>query len=485
MVSKLSERIQSIREQVGGEYRKPPIECIKLYSDALVANDRAMNYLQADRGLSIETIKHFQLGYDSHREAIAIPIFKRGELVNIKYRLLDPEAKTRYTSEKGAETWIFNEDGIAKGISKGGLLIVEGEFDCMSAWQAGFVNTISPASGKDSYGVWLEYLDPIKKIYIAYDNDKAGKETSIKLAERLGTEKCQEVLYPEGIKDANEYFNGHNREDYIELLKKARPYYSHQFKGIGDIIRGIREKKDDVIQLQHLPKVKLEKDWMVMISGVSNVGKTSYVLNLVDELTTKGIPTLVFPFERGIESVGRRFLQVKFNMTLDDLAMQNETEWEKVVETCIDTPAYFAMPKKEEMVETIIRAKRIFDTKVVVIDHLDYIIRHVSGNKEAEIGNTLQDLKRIAEEHGIILLIVSHTRKIENPGGWKTKKKPGMEDLKGSSSLYQDPECVVMLSSEEENTIHVDVLKNKGEMSFGIYKFNVATGKITSEVDDF
>lgn len=481
-MNKLSERIQSIRESVGAEYRRPPAESIKLYTEALSVNEKAMNYLQAERGLSIETIKHFQLGYDSHRDAISIPVFKRGELVNIKYRLLDPESKTKYTSEKGAETWIFNEDGISRGIAKGGILIVEGEFDCISAWQAGFQNVISPASGKDSYGVWIEYLDPIKKIYIAYDNDKPGKDSSIKLSDRLGSEKCLELLYPDGIKDANEFFKKFGREDYMELIKKARPYYSHQFKGIGDVIRGLREKKDEIIQLKHMPKVKLEKDWMIMISGVSNVGKTSYVLNLVSELTERGIPTLVFPFERGIESVGRRFLQVKFGMTIDEFGMQDEDEWKKMIDSCVETPAYFAMPKKEEMVNTIIRSKRIFDTKVVVIDHLDYIIRHVSGNKEAEIGNTLQDLKRVAEENGIILLIVSHTRKVETPGGWKVKKKPTMEDLKGSSSLYQDPEVVVMLSSDEENTINVDVLKNKGEMGFGIYQFDPRTGKISKEV---
>lgn len=820
MDTKLSERILSIREQVGAVYARPDPQKLTKFVADLVTNEEAMNYLEVERGLSKETIEHFKLGYDEQRNAIAIPIFKRGDLINFKYRFLKPE-KMRYSSERNAETWIYNEDGISKGLAKGGILIVEGEFDLMSAWQAGITNVVSPASGKDSYGTWIEYLDNIPKIYIAYDNDKGGKETSIKMADRLGTEKCLEVSYPDGIKDANEYFKKHTKDEFFDLIKNARPYYSHEFKGVGDVLRGLRENKDDTITLKHMPKVKLEKDWMVMISGVSNVGKchgkdtkimmsdgsiklvqdvivgdklmgadskprtvlslargkeqmyriwergeyydvneshilslkqvrknstryvektvkeflshskntqktfrgwktgvsfegknvtidpyvlgvwlgdgtssktqittenaeienavkeyaaknnldvtkrsqpknksftldivertrkensnsflvelrnsgllnnkhipdiylkndenirlsvlaglidtdghlvksgwgecyeitqknsrlaedivflarslgyrtkmsksiktiksigfsgtynrifivgdlgripvklehkksnfvpkkhwltsrldvesigfgdyygftldgdglyllgsftvthnTSYVLNLVDELTSQKIPTLVFPFERGIESVGRRFLQVKFNMTLDEFAMQNEEEWNKMIETCIETPAYFAMPKKEDMVATIIKSKRIFNTRVVVIDHLDYIIRHVSGNKEAEIGNTLQDLKRVAEEHKIILLIVSHTRKIEQAGGWKTKK-PSMEDLKGSSSLYQDPECVIMLSSEEERTINVDVLKNKGEMGFGQFEFDPRTGKLNNQMIDF
>lgn len=481
----LADRVQSIGSVVGADYTRPDPEKLKKYQTDLEECGDAKKYLEVSRGLSVDTIAHFKLGYDTTRHAIAIPIFKRGELVNFKYRFIAPE-KLRYSSERNAETWIYNDEGIQIGLEKKGILIVEGEFDLMSAWQAGITNVVSPASGKDSYGSWIEIIDNIPKVYIAYDNDTGGKETSIKMAERLGTEKCLEIEYPEGCKDANEYFKTHTKDEFRTLIKLARPYYSHKYKGLGDVIKGLREKKDDTIELLHMPKVKLEKDWMVMISGVSNVGKTSYVLNLVDELTQKGIPTLVFPFERGIESVGRRFLQVKFGMTLEDFSMQDEEDWTKMVATCVDTPAYFSMPKKEDMVDTIIKSKRIFDTKVVVIDHLDYIIRHVTGNKEAEIGNTLQDLKRVAEENGIILLIVSHTRKIENPGGWKTKKKPGMEDLKGSSSLYQDPECVVMLSSEEENTIHVDVLKNKGEMAFASYKFDARTGKITNQlIDDF
>lgn len=480
MQSKLSERVKSIREQIGADYRKPLPESVKMFSDALEVNDRAMNYLTNERKLTTETIKHFKLGYDTHRDAISIPIFKRGELVNIKYRLLEPK-DIRYTSEQGCETWIFNEDGIYYGKQKKAILVTEGEFDCMSAWQAGIPHVVSPAAGKDSYGVWIEYFDEIPRVYIAYDNDAPGKETSIKLANRLGVERCFEVLYPDGIKDANEFFVEHNIEDFKELIKKAIPFYSHSFKGVGDIVKSLRENKQETLSLEHIPKVKIEKDWMIMISGVSNVGKTSYVMNLVDELANKGIPTLVLPFERGIESVGKRFLQVKFDLTLDSFTMQNDEDWSKMIGKCIDLPVYFALPKKENVIETIIKSKRIFDTRVVVIDHLDYLIRHVSGNKESEIGNTLQDLKRVAEENKIILLIVSHIKKIDNPGGWKTQRKPVMEDLKGSSSLYQDPEVVVMLSSEEAGVLDVDIQKNKGEMSKGSFNFDVSTGKIKGD----
>ncbi|HRF71128.1 MAG TPA: DnaB-like helicase C-terminal domain-containing protein, partial [Candidatus Pelethenecus sp.] len=226
--------------------------------------------------------------------------------------------------------------------------------------------------------------------------------------------------------------------------------------------------------------VKMGEDWLTIISGVSNIGKTSVVMNIAMDLTNKGIPVLVLPFERGNTVVGTRFLQVKYNLGEGDFQSVEDERWEKMTKECIDLPLYFSMPTKNETIEVIKKSKRIFNTRVVIIDHLDYMIRS-SQNKEAEIGNTLQELKRIAEEYKIAIIIVTHVRKIQQMGS-AVKKKPGIEDLKGSSSLYQDPECVVMLTSPESGVLEVDVVKNKGKMSTRNYAFNQETGRIGNEV---
>lgn len=478
----ITEKITSLQSQVGATYRKPDPELLKKLQADLVTNHVAQDYLLIERNLTQETISNFELGYDIEKNAIAIPVFKRGELINIRYRFLDPqEGRSKYTQEKDCEVWIYNEDGIQMGIKKGGVLIVEGEFDLMSAWQSGFKNVISPASGKDSYGIWLELIDNIPKVYISYDNDKPGKDASIKMAERLGQEKCFEVIYPEDIKDANDYFKKFTSEDYKELVRNARPYYSYQFKGLRDVIEDLRFNKQETIISKFIPDVKMGQDWLTIISGKSNVGKTSYVMNLAMDLTNRDIPVLVLPFERGNTVVGTRFLQVKYNLGEGDFEGVDSEKWDKITKECIDLPLYFSMPSKNETIEIIKKSKRIFNTKVVIIDHLDYMIRS-SQNKEAEIGNTLQELKRIAEEFKIAIIIVTHIRKIEQMGAIKHKKRPGIEDLKGSSSLYQDPECVVMLTSPDDGVLEVDVVKNKGKMSTRNYAFNFETGRIGDEL---
>jgi thymidine kinase len=473
----IATRIKSIRETIGYEYTRPDPNRLIALIDSLWASQKAIQYLRDDRGLTDETIKHFKLGYDQGQNAISIPVFKGGELVNFKYRLLD-NPHQRYSGEANAEPWVYNEQGFEAAQKKGAVLLVEGEFDCMMAYQAGITNVVSPSSGKDSYNLWFDKLDAIPRIYIAYDNDKGGTETGNQLAERLGAERCWKINYQD-CKDANEFLKKHTKEEFRALLKGAKPFLSQQFQTVGDVIQKLKSGGKPVIETKFIPNVKFERGWMAVISGRSNVGKTSYVLNVASELAEKGLGVLILPFERGIESVGERFLQVRYKRSKQDFLVFDEADWGKLIQDAADLPLYFAMPNKEEVADMIVKAKKHLNVQVVIIDHLDYLVRQINSNRGDTIMDTLQQLKRVAEEHGVLLLIVSHIRKIEKAGEFITKsRRPNIEDLKGSSSLYQDPEVVVMLSETEvENNIYVDVLKNKGEMGGREFYLERSTGE--------
>lgn len=480
----LHEKILSLKDSVGGSYTKPDHARVAQMQEDLKNSPKALDYLQITRGLNPETIANFKLGYDKEKDAISIPVYKRGELINLRYRYLNPEAKAKYTQEKGCEVWLYNEDGIAKGQAKGGVLIVEGEIDCMSAWQAGFKNVISPASGKDSYGVWLELLDTIPKVYISYDNDKPGKQAAKEIAEKVGNEKCYEVQYPESIKDANEFFQKHTVEDYKNLIRDARPFYKYKFAGVRDVIENLREKVENVLKINCVPFVEFEEDWITVLSGDSNIGKTSFSLNIINELANRKIPSLVFPIERGINDCVKRFLQVRYGKTKQGVRDISDTEWDtKIIPDVTSLPVYFSMPTVDDLEETVKKAKRYFDVKVVVVDHLDLLVRNMdSKNLNADTSRTVQMFKRLAQEYKIIFILVHHIKKPENSSG--IAKKPRKEDLKGTAALYQDPEAVIMLSAPEVDLtqIEVDIIKNKGLMGSKIYHFNVETGVVGGDI---
>ena len=463
-------KIKSIREALAGGYKLPEPAVNEALCQRLRENPTAVAYLES-RGLSDETIQHLKLGYDATRNAISIPVFKGDRLVNIRYRSLDANATQRYTQERGCEVWMYNEQGLREEKSKGGVLIVEGEFDLMSAWQAGFKNVISPASGKDSYGPWIELLDQIPKVFIAYDNDAPGKSASLKLAERIGIDKSWEVSYPEGVKDANDYFRENTPEDFRVLIKSSRPYYKHKFSALGDVIDGFLNKGENRIELDSVPYVKFKEDWVAVFSGDSGVGKTSYLLNVANELVGKGHPTLILPFERGVGEVGPRFIQVRYKKEEDDLGVMNKEDWDKIRLDSVELPLYFAMPEEEEFEETIIRAKRLFGIKFVILDHLDYFIH--GTDQTARQADWIRRIKDIAQRNQVIFLVVHH---IGKPERGKVRKRPTKEDMKGSSAIYQVAEAVVLLHAVDTKTIEIIVDKNKGPQGVRECSVNHATG---------
>lgn len=470
-------KIQSLQQSVGIEYTKPDPNKLDKMTGAL-RDSPGWDYLTKERGLTEDTIKHFRLGYDSGRNAIAIPHFKGGELINIKYRFLEPK-EMRYTSEPNAEQWLFHDEGLEVGLEKNAVAIAEGEMDCISLWQLGFKNVISPGSGANSYGTWIETLDKLKSVWIAYDNDDAGQSAAKELAERIGPEKCRNVLYPGDIKDANEFIKDHGEKDLRELFAQAKPFYKYEFSGLGDVIQKIIDDPMDYVTIDLMPGVLLERDNLVVVSGETNAGKSTYSLNIIKELAQKDIPTLFLPIERGVYSLGRRLLQILLGKTQEDMQFTSKDEWVKAIQALGRLPIYMAKPTVKDLGKTIVRAKRLFGIRLVIIDHMDYLIRG-SANKEALISEKMHELKHIAEENGVIVVVISHINRGAVVGG----QRPTIKNLKGSSSLEQDSEIAIMLyPTDDLSGIEIDVQKNKGPMKKAFRKINVETGVISGEYD--
>ena len=88
------------------------------------------------------------------------------------------------------------------------VILCESVFDAMTFWAAGFVHV---TSAWGTGGFTEEHLATfrrhgVRRVLVAFDRDKAGDESALKVAERLlaaGIE-CFRVLFPRGM-DANEY----------------------------------------------------------------------------------------------------------------------------------------------------------------------------------------------------------------------------------------------------------------------------------------
>lgn len=112
--------------------------------------------------------------------------------------------------------------GIDSIIGEDTVILAEGEIDTLSLHQLGYAAVGVPGVMTFKNG-WEEHLENAKRIYIMFDNDKAGKAGAEKMANKLGS-RTRVVEIPFKGADVNDLLvkKGKNRDDFDYLLHKAK-----------------------------------------------------------------------------------------------------------------------------------------------------------------------------------------------------------------------------------------------------------------------
>ena len=160
----------------------------------------------ANRGVSEKVAEAFDLGYDEYTDSVVLPLFdKSGKCIMLIKRAVSEHA---YMNTSGASKTdsVFGIQMIYKKLSQLSnspyVFVAEGAFDVIKLWQAGY-----PAVGILQASISQNQVDlikklPFQKVVIATDNDKAGRDIAIKLAQALsGTKEVFFLRYPFGVKD--------------------------------------------------------------------------------------------------------------------------------------------------------------------------------------------------------------------------------------------------------------------------------------------
>jgi twinkle protein len=204
------------------EYVKPQPRLEKL-------GDKALKFFENDRLISNNTLLRFNIteanewmpGVNKEVPVICFNYYRDEELVNIKFR--GPQKSFKLA--KDAELIFYNLDALN---GRNEAVIVEGEIDCLTLHECGIYNVISVPNGAAKGSQRLEYLDNCfqyftdkTKIILAVDNDGPGIGLRNELARRLGHERCCQVKYPEGCKDANDVLKQYGKDAVVEMIAGA------------------------------------------------------------------------------------------------------------------------------------------------------------------------------------------------------------------------------------------------------------------------
>lgn len=449
----------------------------KRTENAIRENRDTLRYLINERKLTKACIKHFRLGHRSDFEDdegsvydagphVAIPYYENGKLVNIKYRSIDPnvDKKWKWRREKGGKTALFNSD-VLGDMEYDSVFIAEAEIDAMSIWSEGIHNVVSVTAGAKAFKQeWYDRLERFEKIYLVLDNDKDGQIGAMKLAKRLGLNRCYNILLPEGIKDPNDYFKTKSATDFKAMAKKATQF---PVENVVDLKTSLRERikrmengeePDEGIEWssKNLRKVssKLKPGNLIIVAAKPKVGKTSFVMNQLLFWAKNGITSFNYQCEMDENDLQDKYVKMDYNGVLPDLKRFEGTEdYEEQREETIKIykTAAYTLPTKhlfsyhpnlseleiEKVCLKITEATQRFGCGVVVIDNLHFLCRGDNAKEKLEIAT--RSFKSLASTLGIVIICVTHPRKTNH------NRALTNDDLKDSASIFQDADLVVLM----------------------------------------
>ncbi len=267
---KLDETYLSEEEVQNNKKRGQLLEILKEsarffhYSLRAPENAEALAYLTS-RGLSMETIKHFGLGYASHQfndlyeylrqkgykdelllesglflqgknnqqmlydrfaGRVIYPIFDLSKkVIAFGGRVLDGSLPKYLNSPEGL---LFNKSRtlygmhLAKNSGAPYFILVEGYMDVIAMHQAGFIQTVASLGTAFTSGHAKLLKRHTDEVIILYDSDQAGQKAALRAIPILRGEglKVKVLLLEEG-KDPDEYLNLHGYEAMKALLEGA------------------------------------------------------------------------------------------------------------------------------------------------------------------------------------------------------------------------------------------------------------------------
>lgn len=288
-----------------------------------IADPAAVAYLEK-RGISLETAKAYYLGYDAAADPANAP-GGNGDKKHPCPRLIIPTNKGHYVGRridgqkdfekinaKGSSPGIFNNRALyAHDVQE--VFVCEGAFDALSILEAGY-NAIALNSA-GNYAMLLQQLESRRTgatLILCPDNDQDTqtadkvKKNFATLADGLQRLNISHITADINgqYKDANEHLTG-NKAEFIKALAKAQRQTAAKPDNTAYYIKSLmgeevaRFKSDKKTGFNNLDKQAGGLySGLYALAAISSLGKTSFALQIADQLAENGTDVIYFSLEQ-------------------------------------------------------------------------------------------------------------------------------------------------------------------------------------------
>ena len=164
-------------------------------------------------------------GQEHFRGCVTVPIFDAAGNVAGIYGRRITNAEPHHLYLPGEHKGVWNG---ASAKTNQTLFVTEAIFDGLSLWQAGFKNVIALYGVRGWTGDHEQLLreNQTREVFLCLDNDASGSQATEQLKEKVLPELVKAVHvvpWPEGVKDANDFFLSRAAAEFETLVKAATP----------------------------------------------------------------------------------------------------------------------------------------------------------------------------------------------------------------------------------------------------------------------
>ena len=238
---------------------------------------------------------------------------------------------------------------------------------------------------------------------------------------------------------------------------------------------------------------------MIVIAARPSVGKTSLAMNIAESCALgqdlnnipvkcdggKKHPVMIFSLEMPVEALTKRMIAGRARVNMWRLNRNLCAKSEKqmlsnnlfqAVSELKSAPIYVDDTAALDIMDLRARARRAkkqYGIELIVIDYLQLCTCHEAarqGSRQIEVGMISQQIKAMAKELKIPVIVLSQLSRANEQRGDK-EEKPKLSDLRDSGAIEQDADVVFLLrrpsrtasskDAGDETLAIIDVAKNR------------------------
>lgn len=414
------------------------------------------------RGISKNVLDYLDVREDNHGNAVFNFYDTNDVLTMVKYRPSHTvekhsgQPKTWCQKDSDTAPLLFNMNRV--NTSKP-LLCTEGEIDCASAIEAGYLNTVSVPLGAGNLH-WIEenwdWLDTFDDIIIWSDNDVAGEKMRKECIYRLGTWRTKYIVTPEyyekedgrkiPLKDINDCLQIGGKQFVMDLISAAKDV---PVKSVVDYseIEELDVSQMDGVQTGIKPLDnelgKLFYGTLTILSGRPGSGKTSLIDQAIAMTIDNGSPTFLYSKELperlsanwfNTIIAGRRNMVEKHNSSGKKYYVV-PYDIQKKMQQYYNKKLFIYKDEESNDFEAVLKSAeecvRKFGCKLIVLDNLMMLdLKCNESDKNTAQTNLINLLIKFAVKFNVTVVLIAHPRKTQD-----SNSDIEMYDIAGSSNI--------------------------------------------------